>query len=188
MIGIILVMTCLLVLLYTYKCYKVVLTAPHFSLPCALGDPRLAHHVISAASVLLQLRIHHVSLLIALLFSYVLTITCRQVTQAYNKTIDWITLALIIWNFGCVGMLCIHWKGPLLAQQVMCIWKGPTRSSSCAQLYLIAVSALMALVLIKNLPSWTTWMLLAAIAIYDLCAVLCPKGPLKMLVETAQVT
>ncbi|KAA3675631.1 presenilin 1 [Paragonimus westermani] len=135
--SVIVVMTCILVVLFKYHCYRII------------------HGWLILTTFMLLF-------LISFLFF-------TQAVRAMGIFVDYITMAFILWNFGVAGMLVIHWRGPLILQQA----------------YLIFISAQIALLFLKYLPKWTCWVLLGALAIWDLIAVLCPRGPLRMLLEMA---
>lgn len=89
----------------------------------------------------------------------------------FNVRFDWFTLVFLMWNFAAGGVISIFWK------------KGIPRIVT--QGYLVVSSVIMAWILTK-IPEWTSWALLVALALYDICAVLTPCGPLRALVNLAQ--
>jgi presenilin 1 len=91
--------------------------------------------------------------------------------RVYKIVIDLPTFLFIMWNFAITGVVAIYWQ------------QGIPRYIT--QSYLIAVAVIMCWIL-SNFPEWTSWALLVMLALYDLCAVLTPCGPLRALILLAQ--
>lgn len=89
----------------------------------------------------------------------------------YNLAVDKFSFYFCMANFATVGVIAIFW------QQGIPAW--------ITQGYLICTSTILAWQL-SHFDPWTSWTLLVMLALYDLCAVLTPCGPLKALVNLMQ--
>ncbi|GMH21920.1 hypothetical protein Nepgr_023763 [Nepenthes gracilis] len=89
--------------------------------------------------------------------------------EHFSIAIDCVTFLVVLFNFSVIGVLAVF-------MQKMAIF--------VTQSYLVAIGMLIAY-WFTLLPEWTTWVLLIAMALYDLAAVLLPGGPLRLLVELA---
>ncbi|CEF63639.1 Presenilin homolog [Strongyloides ratti] len=87
----------------------------------------------------------------------------------FEKPIDDVLIILISTTFSIIGVFSINGFGPRKLRQFFHITLGVNIS----------------LLLVSMLPEWITWLILLLISIWDLVAVLWKKGPLNILVNTA---
>ncbi|KAI7746186.1 hypothetical protein M8C21_016264, partial [Ambrosia artemisiifolia] len=103
----------------------------------------------------------------ALLNSLVFVAVVTLVTFLLGSWV--VSYLLLLFNFTIVGVLAVFMsKVPIFVTQS----------------YMVVIGVLTAY-WFTMLPEWTTWVLLVAMALYDLAAVLLPGGPLRLLVELA---
>mmetsp|Transcript_19870 Transcript_19870/g.43152 ORF Transcript_19870/g.43152 Transcript_19870/m.43152 type:complete len:580 (-) Transcript_19870:258-1997(-) len=88
--------------------------------------------------------------------------------QIYDLPVDKLTYVMVLWNFAAVGILAIFY--------------GRGVPNYVTQAYLICTSVILAWHL-SFFDDVMAWSLLFMLALYDLCAVLTPCGPLKALVN-----
>ncbi|KAL8493575.1 hypothetical protein ACS0TY_024667 [Phlomoides rotata] len=92
-----------------------------------------------------------------------------SIIQRFNIPIDAITFYILLFNFTVLGTISVFSNGiPIILKQSTMVGLGVTVAAW-----------------FSRLPEWTTWVVLVALALYDLAAVLAPGGPLKLLVELA---
>eukprot|EP00943_MAST-04B_sp_MAST-4B-sp1_P005287 g5287.t1 len=98
------------------------------------------------------------------------------VGDVFGIPIDLVSLIFIMYNFAIGGCLAIFWKGNLIK---------PIKKVF-TDFYLVAISILMAYI-VSQLSQiggeLIIWSILVALACYDLCAVLSPCGPLRLLLK-----
>jgi presenilin 1 len=86
----------------------------------------------------------------------------------FQIPVDKVTFGLFMINFAAVGVISVFF--------------GLGVPKYITQAYLVATAVILAWHL-SYFDAWTTWTLLLMLALYDLCAVLTPCGPLKALVN-----
>ncbi|KAH8022292.1 hypothetical protein HPB51_023197 [Rhipicephalus microplus] len=93
-----------------------------------------------------------------------------RVATYFNAPMDYVTCSFVIWNVGATGITALYRDGPFLMKQG----------------FLVYISVLLAVTLEESFPEWTSWILLVLVSAWDIFAVLCVLGPLRILLETAK--
>ncbi|XP_054169332.1 1-phosphatidylinositol 4,5-bisphosphate phosphodiesterase gamma-1-like [Oppia nitens] len=93
-----------------------------------------------------------------------------EIVYAMNIPFDLITSYLFLWNYVIIGVICIFWMGPEILQKF----------------FLIMNSCMTSVVILFILYGWPVWILLGVLVIWDIVAVLCPFGPLRLLIKTLE--
>lgn len=88
--------------------------------------------------------------------------------KSWQLPCDKITFGLGCINFAVVGVIAIFWQVGI--------------PKAMTQFYLVCTAVLLCRTL-SQFEVWTGWCLLVVLAAYDLCAVMTPCGPLRILVE-----
>ncbi|KAG9138400.1 hypothetical protein Leryth_021048 [Lithospermum erythrorhizon] len=89
--------------------------------------------------------------------------------QDFDFPVDCVTFMFVLVNFSVVGVLAVFMS----------------KFAISTPRYFSLLIGVLVSYWFTLLPEWTTWVLLVAMALYDLAAVLLPVGPLRILVELA---
>ncbi|XP_075492082.1 presenilin-like protein At1g08700 [Primulina tabacum] len=113
--------------------------------------------------------VHYTRFSVFMIFSSMGSSILISIIQRFNIPVDAVTFCILLFNFTILGTISVFSNGvPIIVKQSNLVLLG------------IIVAAWF-----TRLPEWTTWVVLVALALYDLVAVLVPGGPLKLLVELA---
>ena len=61
------------------------------------------------------------TVLVLLSLTCAVSVLSSEVLQVYHRPIDWFSFSLYIWTLAMMGVVVIHWKGPLRLQQAYLI-------------------------------------------------------------------
>lgn len=106
------------------------------------------------------------------LLVFLATFLMARLFKELNCTIDWITIVILTYNNGFVGMLSV--------------FNSNRMPKILNQIYLICIAGLVAVKLLYFFPGFICWAILFTISIWDLFAVLFPKGPLNLMIKIAK--
>lgn len=103
------------------------------------------------------------------LLVFIFTLIIRKLLAKANVTVDLLTVSCLTLNNGYLGMASVF-----NAQQMPKILN---------QLYLVAISGMVAIQMLSNFSGFVCWAALFAVSIWDLFAVLTNRGPLNLILK-----